>query len=75
MKANITLNKFKHIFRTKSVATIEELQQNLQGLTKQYLEYIGLDEKPAKGERKLADEQVLLISDVIDSFDGVATSS
>lgn len=56
MKANITLNKFKHIFRTKSVATIEELQQNLQGLTKHYLEYIGLDEKPAKGERKLADE-------------------
>jgi len=35
--------------------------------------YIGLDEKPEKGERKLADEQALLIADIIDQFSGEAT--
>ena len=35
--------------------------------------YIGLDEKPEKGERKLADEQALLIADIIDQFTGEAT--
>jgi hypothetical protein len=33
-----------------------ELQTQLSELTKDYLVYIGLDEKPEKGERKLADE-------------------
>lgn len=65
MKATISLNKFKLMFSSKS-ATSEELQSNLKELTAQYLDFITLDDKPAKGERKFADEQVLLISETID---------
>ena len=34
----------------------------------QYMTFSKLDGKPEKGERKMADEQVLLISDIIENF-------
>ena len=36
--------------------------------TTQYFEFVQLDEKPEKGERKMADEQVLLIAEMIESY-------
>ena len=40
--------------------------QNLS--SDEYLEFVKLDDKPEKGERKVADEQALLIGDIIDNY-------
>lgn len=37
-------------------------------MIKQYHKFLLADDKPEKGERKIADEQVLLISDIIDFY-------
>ena len=39
-------------------------------LTDQYFELATLDEKPAKGERKMADEMVLLVATIIENYIG-----
>ena len=33
-----------------------------------YHKYLKIDEKPEKGDRKMADEMVLLIADVLDCY-------
>lgn len=49
-------------------ASFEELEADLRKLIKKFFEYQRLDEKPAKGERKLADELAILIGDMIDEY-------
>ena len=44
------------------------LQETIKTLTDEYFEFVKLDDKPEKGERKVADEQALLISDIIDNY-------
>ena len=46
----------------------EELDCELKILTQQYFEYQKFDEKPEKGERKIADEMVILIGDIVDQY-------
>ena len=46
--------------------TFNELKEDLMGSSKMYFEFIKLDDKPEKGERKMADEMALLIGDMID---------
>ena len=56
------------MFRNKQFDTIEDLMAKVDSLTTQYFEFVQLDEKPEKGERKMADEQVLLIAEMIESY-------
>ena len=37
-------------------------------MLEKYHAYLKIDEKPEKGDRKMADEMVLLIADVLDSY-------
>ena len=67
-KAEITINKFEYMFRNKQFDNIEDLMAKVNSLTAQYFEFVQLDEKPEKGERKMADEQVLLIAEMIESY-------
>lgn len=73
VKARITVNKFAFVFRQAPHASIQELQDDLKQLTMDYFEFVKADEKPEKGERKVADEQIVLIGDIIENF--VSTSS
>lgn len=67
-KALIGVNKLKFILNYQSIATFEELQATVSVLVKQYHNFFTVDERPEKGERKIVDEQALLISDIIDSY-------
>jgi hypothetical protein len=58
------------MFRSKEFANIEDLMSKVAVLTSQYFEFVELDEKPEKGERKMADEQVILIAEMIEAFGG-----
>lgn len=44
------------MFRSKDFESIEELMAKVNELTNQYFEFVKLDERPEKGERKMADE-------------------
>ena len=44
------------MFRNKQFESIEDLMAKVDSLTTQYFEFVQLDEKPEKGERKMADE-------------------
>ena len=55
-KAQITINKFEYMFRNKQFENIEDLMAKVNSHTTQYFEFVQLDEKPEKGERKMADE-------------------
>jgi len=52
------------MFSTKEI----EIKVYLEQLVGQYFEYVKVDDKPEKGERKLADDQALLVADVIDGY-------
>lgn len=56
------------MFRSKQYESIEDLMVKVNDLTSEYFEFVQLDEKPEKGERKMADEQVLLIAEMIESY-------
>ena len=47
---------------------MEEISSELKDLLDKYFIYATQDEKPVKGERKMADEQMLLIADIIDQY-------
>ena len=66
--AEISLAKFEYIFRNEPPKSLSELQQIVGPLLQKYHAYLKMDEKPEKGDRKMADEMVLLIADVIDSY-------
>ena len=66
--AEISVAKFEFMFRNEAPKTIDELIQITGPLLERYHEYLKIDEKPEKGDRKMADEMVLLIADVIDSY-------
>ena len=34
----------------------------------QYFEFAALDDKPEKGERKMADEQALLVAEILENY-------
>jgi len=44
------------MFRSEGYQTIEDLSVAVKALTDEYFEFIKLDDKPEKGERKVADE-------------------
>ena len=67
MRAKITQNKLRYMFRAQ-VPQLGAFQETIKKLTDEYFEFVKLDDKPEKGERKLADEQVLLIADIIDNY-------
>ena len=73
-KAQITINKFEYMFRSKQFGSIEELMDKVKGLTTKYFEFVLLDEKPEKGERKMSDEQVLFIAEMIESYLSIEVS-
>lgn len=56
------------MFRSKEFENIDELMEQINKLTTQYFEFVELDDKPEKGERKMADEQVILIAEMIESY-------
>lgn len=60
--------KFEFMFRNEAPKTIDDLIKITGPLLERYHEYLKIDEKPEKGDRKMADEMVLLIADVIDSY-------
>ena len=66
-KAQIGLSKFKFIFRDSQYQS-DELIADLKAHMESYYEYVTVDDKPEKGERKMADEQALLIADIIDGY-------
>lgn len=66
--AEISLAKFEYIFRDEPPKSLEELQSIIGPLLEKYHAYLKIDVKPEKGDRKMADEMVLLIADVIDSY-------
>lgn len=69
LKASVSYNKFDFmLMNEKGFSSIEELLSKIKMLVSQYYEYVKYDEKPEKGERKAADEQALLIADLIDNF-------
>lgn len=45
-----------------------ELEAELKTLTQQYFDFQKFDEKPEKGERKVADEMIILIGDVVEQY-------
>lgn len=65
-KAQIGFNKLKFILGYEAPKTFDDLVTTIKTLVKQFHSGISADEKPEKGERKLIDEQALLISDIID---------
>lgn len=67
-KAQIGFNKLKFILGFEAPQTFDELIAALKELVKQFHSGLAADEKPEKGERKLVDEQALLISDVVDQW-------
>jgi hypothetical protein len=54
------------MFRENIHSNLDEMISAIRPLVDKFYEYTKLDEKPEKGERKMADEQVLLIADMID---------
>ena len=52
----MTINKLDFIFREQGFNNIDELSLYLKPLVVQYYEFLNFDEKPEKGERKIADE-------------------
>lgn len=69
-RAQITLAKFQYIFRDSQFANLDDLKAFVAPLVDQYFELCKLDEKPEKGERKMADEMVLLVATIIDNYVG-----
>ena len=67
-KAQISVDKLTYMFRSDSYTNFNELKTDLMHLTSKFYTYLGADEKPEKGERKMADDQVLLIADIIDNY-------
>lgn len=52
--------------RAKAYESREEFEADLKILTKQYFDFQKFDEKPEKGERKVADEMIILIGDIVE---------
>jgi len=44
------------MFRSDSYTDIQELKSDIKQLTLKFYVYLGADEKPEKGERKMADD-------------------
>ena len=55
-RALMSVNKFNFLFRESNFNNFDELCAYLKPLVNQYYEFLILDEKPEKGERKIADE-------------------
>ena len=64
----MSVNKFNFLFRESNFNNFDELCAYLKPLVNQYYEFLILDEKPEKGERKIADEQIILIAQIIDQY-------
>lgn len=56
------------MFKNDAPKSIEELIKIVGPLLEKYQRYLKIDEKPEKGDRKMADEMVMLIADVLDSY-------
>lgn len=67
-KASIGYQKLRYITRTEQFADQEALLEFLVEPVANYHSFLTVDDKPEKGERKIVDECVLLISDIIDGF-------
>mmetsp|Transcript_8641 Transcript_8641/g.14628 ORF Transcript_8641/g.14628 Transcript_8641/m.14628 type:complete len:524 (+) Transcript_8641:690-2261(+) len=67
-KAHINLNKLANIFRSEFHPSLDAFKAHLGELSQQFFAFLKLDDKPEKGERKFADEQALLIAEVVDMF-------
>ena len=62
-RARILLNKAK---MQKMLGHLRGVQPHAENLLNQYLEYAKLDSKPEKGERKFADDFVLILDELLD---------
>ena len=62
-KVRIALNFFKLALLLNNVEDRDELVKTLQN---NYFDAILLDGKPEKGERKLADDYILMINELLD---------
>jgi len=60
-RVNMNFHKFRQMFGVSYEEDQEELAKKLQAL---YFELAALDNKPEKGERKIADDVVLLINEL-----------
>lgn len=56
------------MFRDEEPDSMDELIEIVGPLIKHYHNFLELDEKPEKGERKMADEMALLIADILDTY-------
>lgn len=67
-RALTSFSKFEFMFRNEPPNSTEELIAIIAPLLEHYHGFLKLDEKPEKGERKMADEIVLLIADILDTY-------
>lgn len=65
-RARSTLNLFKLL---KVLGLITDPTTTVKDIQNLYYEYLDLDGKPEKGERKVADDCVLLINEILESSD------
>ena len=67
-KAQISIAKLSYIFLDKVPDTIQNLCEHLTPLISTSYEIQKMDEKPEKGERKMVDEQILLIVEIVQQW-------
>lgn len=56
------------MFINEAPKSMDDLIKIVGPLLEKYHAYLKIDEKPEKGDRKMADEMVLLIADVLDNY-------
>jgi hypothetical protein len=70
-RATINLYKLKKVFGLltfKGEQSLEETLNIVKVMHSEYLNALKLDGKPEKGERKMADDLILLINEVLKPF-------
>ncbi len=70
-RAIINLYKVKKVFGLLTLKTQESLEETLNIVKEMHNEYLNglkLDGKPEKGERKMADDLILIINEVLKPY-------
>jgi hypothetical protein len=68
-RAQLNLEKLTHALELINKPGYLTHKEQIMKLQKFYLQFISLDGKPAKGERKIADDFVILIHEILEKCD------